>query len=218
MTTNEWIQTISTIVLAATAFAAPYIIEKWKFTYQSPKLNIKFKLKPPYCHLTQMRGENIDSPVYYFRFLVENIGKSQADDCEVFLEELYKQNSAGEMIKIENFTSVNLKWSGMRDGFKRTLQPGRQMFCDIGRIQEPRYNYISVYRAITPTQQEQLKFVFELPEKYYSQWDCLLKGTYKLLVSIYSKNANKITHEFKISWSGEWKNSEEEMFNELVIT
>lgn len=218
MDTKDWIQTISTLVLAGTAFLVPYLIERWKYTYRSPKLRIYFKLSPPYCHQTQMGSGNTGFPVYYFRFLVENTGKTQAENCEVLLERVSKENSAGEMIEFKNFSPVNLKWSGIRDQFTRTIQPGRKMFCDIGRIHDPNNNYQSIYKNISDKEQKTNKFAFEFPERYFGQWDCLIPGKYKLFLSIYSKNANKITKEFNLSWSGEWKDSEAKMFDELVIS
>lgn len=204
-----------TIILASTAFIAPYLIEKWKATYRSPKLSISFKLASPDCHITQAKGKSVEFSVYYFRFLVENVGKTQADDCEVLLEKVSKENSAGEMIEWENFTPVNLKWSGIRDPIYRTIQPGRKIYCDIGRIPHPDYKYKSIYRKANNEDQKKNKFAFELPEKYYSQWDCLLPGRYKITISIYGKNTKKITKSFSISWSGKW--AEENMLDELVI-
>lgn len=215
---NDWVQIGSTIVLSATAFLAPYIIERWRSTFRSPKLKIQFKLEPPDCHQTQMIGPTINYPVYYFRFIVANIGKTQAEDCEVFLEKIYKENSAEAMIEIDNFTPINLKWSGVRDPFKRLIQPGKEMYCDIGRIQHPDHPFYSVYRNISEIDKEVNKFIFELPERYYSQWDCLTPGRYKLIISVYSKNAEKTTKSFGLSWTGRWENNEKDMFNELVIT
>lgn len=214
---SDWVQIGSTLVLAATAYIAPYLIEKWKFTYRSPNLKIKFKLIPPDCHLTHWNENGIKSPVYYFRFLVENIGKTQAESCEVYLEKIYKENSAGEMIEDQNFTPLNLKWSGLRDPIARTIQPGKEMFCDIGRIHHPSHNYKSVYQNISRRDQNLNKFAFELPERYYSQWDCLIPGNYIIVISVYSKNAKKVTKKFNISWSGKWEDNEVNMFNELVI-
>jgi hypothetical protein len=84
------------------------LFKKWKITYRSPKLKIDFKLAVPGCHLTKQG----DSPTYYFRFLVENIGKTQANECEVLIERIFKENSARKMIEFKNFSPVNLKWSG----------------------------------------------------------------------------------------------------------
>ena len=207
----------STIILATTAFLAPYLIEKWKATYRSPKLLTTFKLASPDCHLTQVKGNGTEFPVFYFRFLVENIGKTQAEDCEVFLEKIFKENSAGQLVKWSNFTPVNLKWSGIRDPINKTIQPNRKVYCDIGKIQHPNHNYKSVYREASNEEQKMNKFIFELPERYYSQWDCLLPGKYKITISIYGKNVEKITKNFYIFWSGKWKNKEEDMFEESVI-
>lgn len=217
MDTKDWIQISSTILLAGTAFIAPYIVERWKFTYRSPKLKIKFKLAPPFCHQTQMVGPNFSYPVYYFRFIVENIGKTQAEGCEVYLEKIFKENSAGKLVEYMNFTPVNLKWSGVRGPIERTIHPGKEIYCDLGRIQHPDHNFQSVYKNISKKDQDLNKFAFELPERYYSQWDCLIPGKYKIVTSIYSKNAKKVTKQFSLSWSGKWEDDETNMFNELVI-
>lgn len=159
----------------------------------------------------------MDFPVYYFRFLVENTGKTQAEDCEVLLERVFKENSAGRMVEWNNFTPVNLKWSGMRDPISRTIQPDRKVYCDLGKIQHPEHNYVSRYRGITEDDKKDLKFALELPEIPYSQWDCLTPGKYKLDVSVYSKNAEKASRSFLVAWTGKWKDGESDMFNELVI-
>jgi len=212
-----WVQISSTIILAGTAFLAPYLIEKWKFRYRSPKLKIKFELAPPGCHLTQWNRDGTKFPVYYFRFLVENYGKTQADACEAILEKIFSENSAGEMIEYKNFTPVNLKWSGVRNPIEKTIQPDRKVFCDLGRIHHPSYNYKSMYKNFPKKDQASNKFVFELPEVYYSQWDCLIPGRYKIIVSIYSKNAEKVTRQFAVLWTGKWQDYESNMFNQLVI-
>ena len=204
--------------MAITAFLAPYAIERWKFTYRSPKLRIKFKLAPPGCHQTQMKKGSLKFPVYYFRFLIENFGKTQAEKCEVLLEKIFKENSAGKMIEYKNFSPVNLKWSGIRDPYEKTIQPGRKIYCDLGRVQHPDHKYHSIYRNISERDQAVNKFTFELPERYYSQWDCLTPGKYKIIISVYSKNAEKITRQFNLSWSGKWEDEDKDMFNELVIS
>ena len=178
---------------------------------------IKFKLAPPDCHQTRRVGRNLDFPVYYFRFIVENFGKTQADGCEVFLESVFKENSAGEMVKNKKFTPVNLKWSGIRDPYIRIIQPGKNMYCDLGRIQHPDDNFLTVYKGFSKSEIDSNKFILEFPERYYSQQDCLTPGKYKIGVSVYSNNAEKVSRQFLLSWTGEWKDKKEDMFSELVI-
>ena len=218
MEIKDWIQIGSTVALAVTALITPVVAEWFKSYYRLPKLRIRFKLASPDCHQTQMIGEKVNFPVYYFRFLVENYGKTQAEECEVLLEKISKANSAGKMIEDNNFTPVNLKWTGIWKPYERTIQPGRAVYCDLGRVQSPNYNYQSIYRGISPEEQEVNKFAFELPEKYYSQWDCLTPGKYEIGVSVYSKNCKKTSRKFSLSWSGKWKDKDSEMFNELVVT
>jgi len=52
---------------------------------------------------------------------------------------------------------------------------------------------------------------------YYAQRDCLIPSNHKIKVVIYSENAKKCEKMFQITWSGVWKDTEEEMFHELVI-
>lgn len=214
---SDWVQIGSTLLLGAVAIFAPYIAERLKHHYFRPKLRIKFKLTPPGCHQTRRVGRNSDFPVYYFRFLVENFGKTQAEGCEVFLESVFKENSAGEMIKNKNFTPVNLKWSGVRDPYARTIQPGKKMYCDLGSIQHPDYSFQSVYKGFSESDEASNKFIFEFPERYYSQQDCLPPGRYKIEVSVYSNNAKKTSCKFLLSWTGKWEGKEEDMFNELIL-
>ena len=214
---SDWVLIATTLLLAIVAFIAPYIIEKWKYKFYSAKLNFKFSHNPPDCHKTEMRGENVRFSVYYFRFRVVNTGKLQAEQCEVVLEKIYKENSAGQYREIEGLSPVSLKWSGTQNEKYFTIQPGREFFCDIGRIQHPDYEPESAYHAITEQEKKQNKFFFELPERFYSQWDCLVPGKYKIDIAIYSKNAKKTMRTFELVWSGIWKDDEVAMLNELVI-
>ncbi len=82
---SEWVLIGTTLLLAAVAFLAPYVIEKWKYRFYSAKLAFKFSHTPPYCHITQIKGVGVNFPVYYFRFKVVNNGKVQAEQCEAVL-------------------------------------------------------------------------------------------------------------------------------------
>jgi hypothetical protein len=194
---------------------ALFVDRLWKFV-DRPKLQILFKLEPPGCHKTGM-GKN-KTPVYYFRFIVKNCGKTQAEDCEVFLEKIMKKDETGKYNLYKNFTPVNLKWSGIREPFKRTLYSSKKMYCDLGKVIHPTRIYKSQYVNVTAEEQSLNKFIFELPEVYYSQWDCLMPGEYMLTISVYSKNAKRVTRKFNLTWSGNWKDEDKDMFKELIIT
>lgn len=218
MKVSDWVLISTTSVLAIVAFVAPYVIEKWKYKFYSAKLKFIFFHKPPYCHITKMTGADASFPVYYFRFIIKNEGKTQAEQCEVLLQKIYKENSAGELKDMGGFTPVWLKWSGTEKNRYLTIQPEREVFVDIGRIQPISYEPESVFREITNDDRKKNKFFFEMPERFYAQWDCLVPGKYKIELAVYCKNAPKVNKEFYITWSGEWKDKEADMLNELVIS
>ena len=214
---SEW----PTLVLAISAFAVLFLSPVVRDKYFSRKLFVEFHfgVGSPYSHQTTARGRNIEFPVYYFSFSVHNEGKMQADDCEAVLERVWQVGDAGNKHEWKSFLPVNLKWAGEnpRRNFERacykTIYPGgRKVFCNIGHITPLEHQDESAYRGITEEQRQKNKLFFELPQKFYSQWDCLLPGKYQIQISVYSKNAAKKTKTFNISWSGEWKEREKEMF------
>jgi len=189
----------------------------WEILTQ-PILQIDFELAPPGCHKTQMKGPQISFPVYYFRFLVKNYGKRQAEECEMVLEKIFEEKN-GRFEQYKNYTPVTLKWSGSRNPHVRDLQPNRGIYCDLGRVHSPTHKHRSIYVNITEDQQKESKFVLELPvsELYYSQWDSLLPGRYLLDIVVYSKNAKVAKRRFELTWSGIWKEDNTEMLKELII-
>ena len=218
MQVSDWVLIGSTIILGALALLAPYVVERWKYKFYSARLEFIFSHTPPYCHITQMRGAGANFPVYYFRFIVLNNGRVQAEQCEAVIEKIWKENSAGQLKEFIGFSPVWLKWSGTEGTKYSTIQPGRKIFCDMGRIHQPDHEPESAYRAIKEEEIRQNKFFFEWPERFYAQWDCLIPGKYQIDIAIYSKNAKRISRKFNITWSGNWKNLESEMLNELVIS
>src|SRR5680860_936301 len=155
---SEWVLIGTTLLLASVAFLAPYLIEKWKYGFYSAKLHFKFFHNPPCCHITEMRGERINFNVYYFRFIITNKGKVQAEQCEAVLEKIWKENSAGSLKEFTGFSPVSLKWSGTKNSKYLTIQPGRESFCDIGRMMNSTYItkrlsawlYCKIFRILSP--------------------------------------------------------------------
>lgn len=208
----------STLILAATAFTAPYVIERWKHKFFAPKLCFGFFHRTPYCHRTEMRTSSGRFPVDYFRFVVVNEGKSQAEQCEAVLEMIRKENSSGGLEEWVDFSPVSLKWSGVNNSKYVTIQPGRKIFCDIGRIHHPQHEPESAYKDISEEEKKKNKFFFELWQTFFVQWDCLVPGKYQIEIAVYSSNSERVSKKFNLAWSGNWKDKERDMLNELVIS
>lgn len=224
MKTTDWIYILGTLFLGACALFVPCLAEIVKRKAFAPSIKILFELAPPFCHKTSWRSPpnsptQIEEPVYYFRFQVVNNGKTQARQCEVVLEKLWIYDSANNPQLYPNFSPVNMIWVGASNEYIN-INPNRRVFCDIGHIssangqrgiEQDRFIDIPGYRG------NDLRFVLDLRQIFYSQPNCLGPGRYILQVGLYSENAGCQKEFFDISWSGTWQDSDDEMFREIVI-
>ena len=225
METIGWIYILGTLFLGACALFVPYLAEIVKRKAFAPNLKILFELAQPFCHKTSWRSPpnsptQIEEQVYYFRFQVANEGKTQARQCEIVLENLWIYDSANNPQLYPNFSPVNMIWVGASNEFIN-INPNRSVFCDIGHISSANYqrkieqnSFIDIpgYRG------NDLRFVLDLRQIFYSQPNCLGPGRYILQVGLYSENAVCQKECFDISWSGKWQDGEDGMFREIVIT
>ena len=157
--------------------------------------------------------------VYYFRLGIDNIGKSQAKKCEVVLEKIWIiENEISR--EITNFSPGNLTWVGAKELQYIDINPQRSVFCDIGHIASRQYQMTRELLQRVPlsgNRRNDLCFMLELRDHFNAQPDCLHRGNYILDIGIFSENADYKKTRLKISWSGEWKDSETEMFKEIDI-
>lgn len=221
---SDWILIGTSLFLGACALFVPYLSELIKRNKFGPKLEIKYLHQYPYSHMTK-RGDG--SLVFYCRFMVTNVGKSTAKNCEVLLEELWIADSSGKHIREKNFSPVKLPWVGEYDLSKTPnliqsqfidINPERKIFSDIGHISSPSFQQSEKSSYYLEESNNQLKFFFDNQIKFYSQKDCLSPGKAKIKISVYSETAQKCEKYFEISWSGNWKEQENEMFKEIVIS
>jgi hypothetical protein len=211
--TSDLVMIGTALFLGACALFVPLLAELIRRRAFRPNLKIDFFEGYPYCHLTTYQDGSL---VYYFRFQVLNEGKSLAKSCEVVLDELWISDSSGNFVQDKNFSSMNLYWAGQQ---YTSINPGRKgLYVAIGHISHPNTQKTrekSQYYLYK--ENEDLKFFFDHPVKFFSQRDCILPGRAKLRFVIYSENASKCERYFEISWSGKWRDREQDMWNELVI-
>ncbi len=216
MGVSDWVLIGTAAFLGAVALFVPYLAETVKRKWFAPDLKIDFELKPPDCHKTKFSN---NEPVYYFRFRVTNLGKSQAKRCEAVVEKLYKEDSAGNYHQIK-YTPINLVW-GSSYGEYVDINPERTFHCDLINIPSVEFQDKMLQQKgyVDPIDTEQFPVGIILCVKaaFFSQPNRLPPGRYRIAIGIYSENSKKITNTFKISWSGNWKQTEEEMFKEIVV-
>lgn len=213
---SDWVLIGTALFLGACALLVPYLAELIKRKLFAPSLRIEYLHTPPHSRLTKRQN---GSPVYYFNSKVTNYGKSQATSCEIVLEEIQLSDSSGRFIKEENFIPVNLVWVGQANDQFVHINPGKDQFFNIGHISAPDHQREEEKSIYQPEQvNENLKFFFEFPVRYFAQRDCISPGKAKIKVVAYSENATKCEKWFHISWSGNWKDREQDMFREIVIS
>ena len=214
--TSDWVLIGTALFLGAVALFVPYLAEIIKRKFFAPDLKINFELNPPGCHKTRFgRGDS----VYYFRFKVINSGKSQAKRCEAVVEKIYKADAAGKFHQIK-YTPINLIW-GSSYGEYVDINPDRTFYCDLFNIpakefQEWRINK-NAYINPLDTEPFDLGLILDVKAAFYSQPNRLPSGKYQIEIGIYSENNKTIRQVFQISWSGQWRETQEEMFKEAVV-
>lgn len=217
----------TTLFLGFVALFVPYFSELIKRYYFAPSIIIEFDEKSPDCHKTICKtwdpqtGEIIyDEPFYQFRFRVKNEGKSQAKKCEVVVQKLFLSNSAGNFKPYMPYTPVNLNWGSGNDKFV-DINPQRTFFCDLLSIpsnsQQKRLVESGKYINPPETSPYEYGIILNVQNIFFSQPNRLPKGKYKVELNVFSENCKLIKASFEISWSGNWKDDENNMFQEIVI-
>jgi len=222
MGVSDWVLILTTIFLGVIAIWG----DKVKEFFFAPKIKVLFEEVSPYCHKTFYRPSlleippsDLNEPVFFFRFEIENAGSAKLRACEAKLEQLWIYNSAGKPQKIQGFNDVSLVWvNGRRPVID--LNPYRRDYCNIGHIASPKYQKefeARIFNDLPGSHDQQLRFVFELAESPHSQPNCLIPGKYAIKVMLYSENTRPKELWFEIAWSGNWQDNETEMFRELTL-
>ena len=148
---SDWILICTTLFLGGIAIGIALFSESVKRRWFSPKLKIEFKESPPWCHLTDLIGQNINEPCFYFRFRVTNVGKSTARNCESVLENLQSANAAGKFppSTTTQYTPVNLNW-GSSQGEYININPKRRCFRDLLHVPSKKYQSLSLDPNVNP--------------------------------------------------------------------
>ena len=222
LTPTDWVLIGSTLFLGIIAIIAPYGAELLKRSFLAPKLLISFRQSPPICRLASRRSISTPTsvvPSYEFHFQVKNRGKSQARQVEAVLEDIWIYDTSGKPSRIKDFVSVKLRYDNEGTRFV-DINPERQILWNLGYIlSSPQHPWIRNELLINAPEGEEdgLRFFLDLLERPFEQPNCFLPGIYGIKVVIYSENAKPSEVNFKIVWSGNWKETEKEMFQEIVI-
>jgi len=146
MNTSDWVLVCTSLFLGACALFVPYLAELLKRKLFAPKIKISFQLLPPFCHKTLLCSHPsvrpcVEEPVYYFRFMVTNNGKSRANNCEIYLEKLWMYDASQTPRLYPSFSPLNMAWSGNHSQKFLDINHGKIVYCDIGHIASEKYQH-----------------------------------------------------------------------------
>jgi hypothetical protein len=142
--------------------------------------------------------------LYYYRLGIENIGKTRAEGCVICLEELSKKED-NIWKKIDSFMPlpIHFVWTNTENWIENYVEHGQAKYFDLARIRKTTLNtlesgYFPLEFCIWPISEDiTLRFI--------------KVGTYKLKLTIYSKNSEAKTYQLIIIWSGKWEEETGEM-------
>lgn len=221
----DWVLIGCSLFLGIAALLAPWVAEWLKRRFYAPVINVRFSLRTPDCHITRSDltiGDQFVSreEVFVYRILVENRGRSQAKRCEAVIEGIDRADASGQFITFPRFTPTSIEWGA---GYREFLDinPHRHFFCDLAYVYSP--NHQDEFRRLGSFQNwpgldpSQLGVTLRPIQHFYSQPNHLLPGRYRLHLAIFSENAKVVRTLIEVAWSGNWRTTEEAMFQECVV-
>lgn len=222
MTVSDWVLICTTLFLGAVALTAPLITDWARRNLRAPKMEMSFQLSPPHCHKTYWRSPvnpDLQEPVYFFRFRLTNGGKTQLRQCEAVLQAMWVYDTAGIPHRIEEFSDINMRWSGIHTKFI-DLNPRRSAYCDIGHISSithQRSDENGIFIDVPGKTGDEPRFLLDQVEYPFSQPNCFLPGKYAFMIPLFAENAPAADLYFELSWSGKSQDTDHAMFREIVL-
>ena len=224
----QWVAALVMFLVALVALFKEEIMKRWR----RPILDLSLRVTPPDCYKTELRnfrpgpGENVQIPgfdkwhvanCYYFRFWVDNHGKTRAARVQVFATKLHRQVADGKFVEDKHFLPLNLRWSHSEDHpevFAEGISPHMGKHCDLGRIIDPEKR--ADFADIEGFAKE--KCLFELAVEFPSatRSHLLQPGVYRLGLKIAAGNVAPIDKTVELSVTGNWFDEEEVMFRDGI--
>lgn len=225
LSVSDDVLVFTTLLLGIVAIFGPAYADKFKVWLTAPKLKVVVHNGPPACHRTEMAFAALSSvgrePAFVYRIQVLNTEGAQAQKAEVVLEALSIADGSGAYQAYPRFTPVQLQWGSGQGDFV-DINPGRQFYCDLLTVPSPRLQSLQaqvgayVNHPVSPT--FPLGAVLSVRTAFYSQPNRLGPGKYRLELAVYSENAETVRSSVFVAWSGAWKNAEDEMLKECVLS
>jgi hypothetical protein len=186
---------------------------------RSPKLAVRIKSEPPDCLLVptaivyNATAVLWTGPIYYLRLWIENVGKGRAEQVQVFVAELFRENANGKFGAVAEFEPMNLRWSNSRDPnnpeiFAPGISPDFGKHCDLCSISDPA-NPVDHQGYAGQCVGSLLLEVVPSADRHR-----LPPGNYILRIRVGAANAASVTTYVQINIKGTWSPDRETMLRD----
>jgi hypothetical protein len=154
-------------------------------------------------------------PCYYFRLEISNTGNLSAHDVEVFAASLRRKRADGTFENVSRFTPMNLLWAHEHKVYLPLLAPKMTKFCDLGHIIFPK-DRPRVGHDLSGISPEKCIMAFDLQVEPNMKGHLIDPGTYSLALLVAAENCRPREYTVDISFSGDWYDSEQDMFRDGI--
>ncbi|MFZ1136065.1 MAG: hypothetical protein WAN69_14025 [Candidatus Korobacteraceae bacterium] len=215
----DWIAAIGTILLAILAVFQ----DKIRAWLARPKLELQAGIGPPYSYKTSWvypywpiphgaEAETEYFPCYYFRLAIRNNGNVAAHQVELFAASLSSCGTNGQLVTVKRFTPMNLMWAHEHKVYLPVLSPKMTKFCDLAHLVDPRFRSKLDY-DLPGVPANDCVLAFDLQVEPKMKGHLLEPGEYQLTLIVAAENARPREYVVKFTFSGEWYDAEETMFD-----
>lgn len=218
----QWFSAAATFLAVLVALFKNEITQWWR----RPKLSARIKLSPPYCSKTQLdyvahkNGRTVGrADCYYLRIWIENLGKTRAQQVQVYASKLWKRTADGSFGVVDSFLPMNLKWAHGPSPpkgpeiFADGISPRMGKHCDLGHLVDPSHR-VNVGHDLDGVAKDQTLLALDLEVEPNTLTHLIAPGEYRLQLRIAGGNCLPITRTIELTLTGRWFADQGRMFTD----
>ncbi len=175
--------------------------------FSKPILSASIELKSPDCHRITVVYPEIaqKEESYYFRLRISNSGKTAANNVEITVLELLKNEGNGYK-KDKDFLPLNLVWAHTHEVEKRRILPGTFKHCDFFHTTSNPNIKIKFDTNVVPNRVKGGRYP-----------TIVNPGKYRVIILIAADDIEVSKFSFDIQFTGNFFLDEKEMFSKKGI-
>ncbi len=231
---TRWL-VIATFTAALVALFASMFGEWLKSLIFKPKLELLYEHNWPDAIKIPINWKRVNPPTeensiqgtdmcYFFRFRVKNKGNRPANNIEVFVNKIEKQNADKSFKSYKAFIPLNLGWSNTEAQiYMPSIYAKLEKHCDLGSILHPQQNeifeLIQYAEGVSPKAQILSNIIFTISfviKPNTTESYRLTPGTYRIEIIAVASNSKQCKKTFELTFYDKWFNDPPEMLSQGI--